>query len=68
MFTKFFSVLGLGPSKQQLQQNEEIKKSGLSGAVEMKDMNPNGGNRRRRRREASKRKASKRKRKASRRK
>lgn len=65
MFTKFFSVLGLGPSKQQLQQNEEIKKSGLSGAVEMKDMNPNGGNRRR---EASKRKASKRKRKASRRK
>lgn len=66
MFTKFFSLLGLGPSKQQLQQNEEIKKSGLSGAVEMKDMNPNGGNRRRR--EASKRKASKRKRKASRRK
>lgn len=69
MLTKIFSFLGLGPSKQQLQQNEEIKKSGLSDAVEMKDMNTSGGNRRRRRRrEASKRKASKRKRKASRRK
>lgn len=67
MLTKIFSFLGLGPSKQQLQQNEEIKKSGLSDAVEMKDMNTSGGNRRRRR-EASKRKASKRKRKVSRRK
>jgi hypothetical protein len=63
MLTKIFSLLGLGPSKQQLQQNEEIKKSGLSGAVEMRDIDINGGKRRR-----SKRKASKRKCKASRRK
>ena len=59
MLTKFFSLLGLGPSKQQVQKNEEIKKSDLLGAVEMKDMKKSGGNRR---------KASKRKRNASRRK
>jgi hypothetical protein len=59
--TEFFSMIGLGPSKQQLQKNEEIEKSGLSDAVEMKYMNASGGNRRRR-------KASKRKCKASRRK
>ena len=74
MLTKFFSFLGLGSSKQQVQKNEEIKKSGLLGAVEMKEMkdrNANGGNRRKaskRKREASKRNASKRKRNASRRK
>ena len=61
--TEFFSMIGLGPSKQQLQKNEEIEKSGLSDAVEMKYMNASGGNRRH-----SKRKASKRKCKASRRK
>ena len=70
MLTKFFSFLGLGSSKQQVQKNEEIKKSGLLGAVEMKDRNANGGNRRKaskRKRKASKRKASKRKREASKR-
>ena len=29
MLTKFFSLLGLGPSKQQVQKNEEINKLGL---------------------------------------
>jgi hypothetical protein len=68
MLTKIFSLLGLGPSKQQLQKNEEMKKSELSGAVELKDMNASGGNRRHSKRNASKRNASKRKCKASRRK
>jgi hypothetical protein len=60
MLTKIFSLLGLGPSKQQLQKNEEMKKSELSGAVELKDMNASGGNRRHSKRNASKRNASKR--------
>jgi hypothetical protein len=65
--TEFFSMIGLGPSRQQLQKNEEIKKSGLSDAVEM-DVMITGGKRRHSKRKASKRKASKRKCKASRRK
>ena len=68
MLTKIFSFLGLGPSKEQLQKNEEIQKSGLSDAVEMKYMNASGGNRRRRKASKRKRNASKRKRNASRRK
>jgi hypothetical protein len=66
MLTKIFSLLGLGPSKQQLQKNEEMKKSELSGAVEMDVIT--GGKRRHSKRNASKRNASKRKCKASRRK
>jgi hypothetical protein len=66
--TEFFSMIGLGPSKEQLQKNEEIKKSGLSDAVEMTNMNASGGKRRRRKASKRKRKASKRKCKASRRK
>jgi hypothetical protein len=66
--TEFVSMIGLGPSNPQLQKNKEIKKSGFSDAVEMKDMNASGGNRRHSKRKASKRKASKRKCKASRRK
>jgi hypothetical protein len=68
-----FSVLGLGPSNKQLQQNKELAQSGLSGAVEMGNISITGGKRRRRskRSKASKRKASKRskasKRKASKR-
>jgi hypothetical protein len=65
MLTKFFSFFGLGPSKQQVQKNEEINKLGLSDAVEMTNMNKIGGNRNASKR---KRKASKRKRNASRRK
>jgi hypothetical protein len=71
MLTEFLSLLGLGPSKEQLQKNKEINKLGLSDAVEMTNMNTSGGNRRKaskRKREASKRNASKRKRNASRRK
>jgi hypothetical protein len=64
--TEFFSMIGLGPSRQQLQKNEEIKKLGLSDAVEMGVIT--GGKRRHSKRKASKRKASKRKCKASRRK
>ena len=60
MLTKIFSLLGLGPSKQQLQKNDEMMKSELSGAVELKDMNASGGNRRHSKRNASKRNASKR--------
>ena len=59
MLTKFFSLLGLGPSKEQQQKNKEINELGLSDAFDMKVINASGGNRR---------KASKRKRKASRRK
>lgn len=64
MLTEFLSLLGLGPSKEQLQKNKEINKLGLS--VEMTNMNTSGGNRRKA--SKRKRKASKRKRNASRRK
>jgi hypothetical protein len=66
MLTEFLSLLGLGPSKEQLQKNKEINKLGLSDAVEMTNMNTSGGNRRKA--SKRKRKASKRKRNASRRK